>query len=89
MRIKKVSKKMAKNNSEYSELRKLFLSKKPMCEAKIHNCTLKSTDIHHKKGRGEYYLDTTTWLSVCRSCHDWIEDNPEDAKELGFSENRL
>jgi len=26
---------------------------------------------------------------VCRSCHRWIEENPNEAKELGYSENRL
>jgi hypothetical protein len=40
------------------------------------------------KGRGKYHLDTSTWLSVCRNCHDWIEKNPEEAKELGYSQSR-
>ena len=40
---------------------------------------------YSKKGRGKYLLDTSTWLSVCRNCHNWIETHPEDAKELGFS----
>tara|TARA_R100000951_G_scaffold109330_4_gene106290 strand:+ start:1467 stop:1649 length:183 start_codon:yes stop_codon:yes gene_type:complete len=59
-----------------------------MCQAKIHQCSLKSTDVHHMRGRGKYHLDTTTWLSVCRNCHNWIELNPVDAKELGFSNER-
>jgi hypothetical protein len=88
MKIKKQSVKMTKLNSEYSKLRKLFLSDKPMCEARIFNCTLQSTEVHHKKGRLKYHLDTNTWLSVCRNCHNWIENSPEEAKELGFSEIR-
>lgn len=88
MGIKKISSKMSKLNSEYSKLRKKFLDDKPMCEAHVFKCTLKSTDVHHKKGRGKYHLDTSTWLSLCRNCHNWIENNPENAKELGFSENR-
>lgn len=80
---------MSKTNSEYSKLRKVFFDKHPMCQAKIHNCSLKSTDVHHMKGRGKYHLDTSTWLSVCRSCHNWIENNPEDAKDLGFSMTRV
>lgn len=59
-----------------------------MCQAKIHKCSLSSTDVHHMRGRGKYHLDTTTWLSVCRNCHTFIELNPEDAKELGFSISR-
>lgn len=83
--MKKVSKKLAGLQREYSKLRKEWLADRPMCQAKIHRCSLKSTDVHHKKGRGVYLLDTNTWLSVCRSCHNWIETHPEDAKELGFS----
>ena len=88
MSLNKSSQKMNKINSEYSKLRKKHLEQFPMCQAKIYKCTLKSTDIHHMKGRGKYHLDTSTWLSVCRSCHDWIEKNPEDAKELGYSQKR-
>jgi hypothetical protein len=73
----------------YSVMRKDFLSLHPGCQARLQGCTLQSTDVHHKKGRGLYYLDKTTWLSVCRSCHTWIELNPEKAKELNFSLNRL
>ena len=75
---------------DYSSIRKHFLAQKPMCQAKLENCTLRSTDVHHMKGRGmESYLNTDTWLSVCRSCHNWIENNPEESYELGFSKKRL
>jgi len=80
---------MAQKNREYSKLRKQFLSEKSICRAKINNCSLKATEVHHMKGRGKYHLDTTTWLPVCRNCHTWIEINPEDAKELGFSAIRM
>ena len=86
--MRKVSKKLEQQQKEYSKLRKTWLTNHPMCQAKIHNCLLSSTDVHHKKGRDKYHLDTTTWLSVCRNCHMWIETNPTDAKELGFSESR-
>ncbi len=79
---------MAQTNREYSKLRKQFLSERSVCRAKIHNCSIQATDVHHMKGRGKYHLDTTTWLSVCRNCHTWIELNPEDAKDLGFSISR-
>jgi len=41
------------------------------------------------KGRGKYHLDTTTWLSVCRSCHMWIEENPDAAEQFGYTLSRL
>lgn len=88
MAIKKVSKKMAKANNAYSKLRKIFLSNHAICHAKIYKCSLHATEVHHKKGRGKYHLDTTTWLPVCRNCHNWIENNPAEAIELGFSQPR-
>ena len=85
-----VSKKMKENISTYTKLREAFLVAKPRCEAKLVGCTGISTDVHHKAGRvGDNYLKVGTWLAVCRSCHRWIEDNPLEAKELGFSQSRL
>jgi hypothetical protein len=88
--ISPVSKKRQVEMDGYSKLREAFLLAKPHCEAKLVGCTSKSTDVHHKTGRvGENYLKIGTWLSTCRNCHKWIEENPEAAKELGFSESRL
>jgi len=88
--ISPVSEKRRGEMDEYSRLRDAFLTAKPRCEAKLVGCTGASTDVHHKAGRvGDNYLKIGTWLSVCRSCHGWIETNPLEAKELGFSESRL
>jgi hypothetical protein len=87
--IPAVSSKKAKLDRVYSNARKKHLELYSSCQAKLPGCGLTATDIHHKKGRGPYYLDTTTWLSVCRPCHTWIEEHPLDAKSLGFSESRL
>lgn len=89
MSIRKVSSKMSKINSKYSKLRKEFLLKHNICHAKIYKCSLHATDVHHKKGRGKYHLDVSTWMPVCRNCHMWIETHPEDAAELGFSESKI
>lgn len=88
--ISPVSKKRQGEMDTYSKLREAFLDVKPFCEAKLPGCAGHSNEVHHKKGRvGENYLKIGTWMAVCRSCHSWIEDNPEEAKELGFSESRL
>ena len=88
--ISPVSKKRQVELDHYSKLRMVFLIAKPFCEAKIIHCTGNSTDVHHKSGRtGENYLKMSTWLAVCRNCHKWIEENPIEAKELGFSNSRL
>lgn len=88
--ISRVSSKKDKGDYLYSIARISYLNAHPMCEAKVPGCTLKATDIHHKRGRiGSFYLDTTNFLAVCRSCHNTIELNVDMAKEEGFSESRL
>lgn len=87
--VKPKSEKKAVLDVLYSKLRKDFLISHPYCQARLQSCSANATDIHHMKGRGAFYLDKTTWLSVCRSCHSWIELNPLQAKELEFSKSRL
>ena len=88
--ISPVSAKRQVEMDTYGKLREAFLVVKSKCEAKLPHCTGASTDVHHKAGRvGDNYLKIGTWLAVCRSCHGWIETNPLEAKELGFSESRL
>jgi len=43
-----------------------------------------ATDIHHRKGRGRYLLDTSTWMTVSRDAHRWIHDNPKEAMGKGY-----
>lgn len=44
----------------------------------------RSTEIHHKKGRGKYLLDVSTWMAVSRTGHDWIHAHPKEAYEKGY-----
>jgi|694.fasta_scaffold92874_3 hypothetical protein len=88
--ISPVSKKRQVEMDEYSKKRLAFLALHVTCQAKLVGCTGASTDVHHKAGRvGDNYLNMSKWLALCRNCHSWIETNPEDAKELGYSESRL
>ena len=80
---------MRETLDEYSKLRSAFLVIHSKCQAKLLGCTGEATDVHHKAGRGDNHLKISTWLAVCRNCHQWIELNPTEAKELGFSETRL
>tara|TARA_R110002094_G_scaffold728_7_gene3849 strand:- start:64 stop:465 length:402 start_codon:yes stop_codon:yes gene_type:complete len=86
--INKKSKKMQVADAAYTILRRKFMEEKPMCEASLPNCNKSSTDVHHMKGRGLHHLEVSTWLSVCRQCHAWIEENPKKAIELGYSQTR-
>ena len=79
------SAKMIKTLDEYGKKRAAFLAMHPHCQARLQSCTQTATDIHHKAGRGENHNVISTWLAVCRSCHQWIEMNPDEAKALGFS----
>jgi hypothetical protein len=84
------SSKKEKLDAAYSVLRVVFLKQHPNCKCNLPGCTGVATQVHHMAGRvGELYLDTTKWLPVCHHCHHWVELHPEEAKELGFSLNRL
>lgn len=87
--VNKVSKKKKQEDQEYSRLRNIYLESSPYCEAKLPGCAGVASEIHHKAGRGLSYLEISTWIGLCRSCHQWIELHPIEAKELGFSVSRL
>lgn len=88
-KIKNESSKRKEQSKIYSQERLLFLEQFPFCKAQLENCTVRATDIHHKKGRlGELYLDTNYWLPTCRSCHTWITENPLKAIAKGLSITR-
>lgn len=71
------------------------------CAVHGRNCI--PTDIHHVKGRSStayadqwaeekgvpLLLDTRFFLPVCREAHTWIEVHPTEAKEQGYSKDRL
>ncbi len=82
--MKRTSKKMDKIERSYSKLRKEFLLEHSMCQLRAVDCSLTATDVHHKKGRGKYHLDTTTWMPLCRNCHSFIHEHIQEAKEYGF-----
>ena len=86
--IPKVSEKRKIENLKYVSQRIVFLGKK---ENQICPITGKpTTDIHHKKGRvGNLFLDENYWVALSREGHKFVEENPEWAKENGYSLNRL
>jgi hypothetical protein len=88
-RIAPVSKKMQGQMDQYTKKRTAFLALHSLCQARLAGCTQTATDVHHKKGRGEHYLTVSTWLAVCRPCHNWITEHSKEAIELGLSDSRL
>lgn len=86
--IRRRSKKRAKQEREYKEVREMYLNMNPWCEVK--GCHCEATEIHHKKGRiGELLTNTIWFMSVCRSHHNYIENHPNEAKNEGYSYSRL
>lgn len=86
--IRPRSAKRAKQEREYANLRKVYLFTHPTCE--VIGCGCEATEVHHKKGRvGDLLTDERFFLAVCRSHHNYIELHPIEAKEQGYSLNRL
>lgn len=89
-KIKKVSQRRLKQNSAYTQVRQEFLLTHEFCKARLPICTMWATEVHHMKGRMEELLtDSQYFLPVCRKCHDWIENHPDEAYDLGLSLYRL
>lgn len=95
-RPRQVSDKRSAENAVYRIRAPLFLKGK--------KCPItggKATQVHHKKGRKGYadkwardngitlFLDERFWLGVSAKGHQQIEDNPEWARENGYSLSRL
>lgn len=57
------------------------------CQACIYGiCTFHATDVHEilTRARGGSIYEPDNCLSLCRSCHTFITDNPAFAEEHGF-----
>jgi hypothetical protein len=88
--IPKQSPRRVKEEAIYKPMRLVFLRQHPVCKMNITGmCTVKATDIQHTKGRGKYFLDLTTWIPACRTCHSYADTHPEEAIENGWAQLRL
>jgi hypothetical protein len=86
-KIPLVSSKKKKKDAEYLKLRERFLTENPLCVVKVNGCGHGATDVHHKfsgSDRDTYYLVQSTWLAVCRNCHDWIHAHPAEARTMNW-----
>ena len=85
--IAKKSKKLIDAEKIYNKERKAYLQAYPYCET---NCGMGASQIHHRKGRiGSLLTNINYFMAVCAECHKWIEEHPLEAKEKGYSLNRL
>lgn len=85
--IPRVSSKRKEKDAEYSKLRQRYLTDNSMCVVKVSGCGYGATDVHHTyagSNRDAFYLVQSTWLPVCRNCHDFVHMNPKIAREMGW-----
>jgi hypothetical protein len=90
--MKQRSAKRAKEEAEYSRLRKEFLKDRCACHvcqdeviAKQRTAASTSTEVHHMGRRtGKWLLDTRYWLPVCSPHHRLIEANGNWARSNGY-----
>jgi hypothetical protein len=79
--LRQQSSKRRSEGLEYSHLRRIFLTARPICQI----CgTRPSVDVHHREGRGKNYLRVSTWIAVCREDHEWIHEHPNEARKKGL-----
>lgn len=84
-RIPTVSAKRAVDNKVYRCRKAVFLKAHPICQWPVGaGCGCSPVDLHHKAGRGKNFLNESTWLALCRPCHNWVHRNPSKARELGL-----
>jgi hypothetical protein len=86
-KIPLVSSKRKKKDQEYLKLRERYLTQNHLCMVKVNGCTNGATDVHHTyagSNRDAFYLVQSTWLAVCRNCHDWIHAHPTEARTMNW-----
>ncbi len=83
--LRRVSRKRRGEMDEYHTKRKVFLEAYPVCGVCRH---AQATQVHHKKGRGKFYLRVDSWLATCGACHEAIHKYPKWARNEGLIQDR-
>lgn len=80
--MRRTSKKRTQQTKEYNKKRAEYLHNTPLCE----RCGPQfATEVHHKAGRnGERLIDSRYFMAVCRSCHEYIHNNPNESYKKGW-----
>lgn len=90
--IRKVSKRQQERLKEYRKVREAYLKEHPLCKCcqvvaawSGVKTVAASEDIHHRFGKaGSLLCDVRGFLGVCRKHHDYIHNNPREAREWGW-----
>lgn len=96
--IRKVSKRMQSRLAEYRVLRDRYMSAHPWCEGCLWELdrgirrrrhVQLSTDLHHKRGRGLFLCDVSTFMAMDRQHHDFCKEQGAEAMKRGWILSRL
>lgn len=95
--MKRVSSKRARELRQYAKQRKAFLAKPEnrWCVVAASGrvgrhwtgATVfqRATEVHHQLGRNsKLLLDEKYWMAISRPGHDWINENQNEARKLGW-----
>jgi hypothetical protein len=88
-RLRPYSLKRQAINKVYNPEARQFVKNNPKCAINSPNCTGRTQGVHHKKGRGSYLMDKSTWIPACNPCNDYCEDHSQWAIDNGHKESRL
>lgn len=70
---------------KYTALRAAFFVEHPTCQAGYPEiCKWRSSQVHHKCGRGRLLNEVEHWMAICLPCHNEIHRHPKEARRLGF-----
>lgn len=87
--FKAISDKQAKRLAKYRVVRDEYFKTHPICEYPGCN-EINNLDLHHMKGRtGDLLTDVRYFKALCRKHHRWVEENVNEAIEMGLSAKRL
>jgi hypothetical protein len=75
----------ARQERRYRVLRVAWLRTHRECG----RCSQRASEVHHMAGRDGYrLLETSKWIALCHSCHQWVTEHPTQAVDQGFSLRR-
>jgi len=87
--IEKKSDKRKVLHREYVKLVRQMISENPLCEIKAPGCTQMAEGLHHVQKRSEKNLTERSNLKrACNNCNLYIENNPLEALEKGWSKSK-
>lgn len=84
--IPQKSEKRKVEQKEYVKIVKEMLKANPSCEIKETGCLKKATGLHHKQKRSpKNFLQKSNLMRACDNCQLWVENNPLESIEKGYS----